>query len=316
MTTKGNPGAEAEMERPRADYPAAHSMDTEWYAVDRDGHVALFDSGEAGAMPIGAHTEHETHRDDLAKLVPEPPYHLLDWLGEDNQEHHVGLDPPARPVDRDRPGRRPLIFRKHDQFFPDFREEKGLGPTLLFLRSLDLIEAEAGPYPFAHAPASEGVAVYIPDLSPWLAWKLHEAGHCLGCFRWPGEGNPWDLRDDLPARLGLFYYQHDPKAENWISGRYLRKEPPGHPLRIDQLPTEIREAIGKVRFVDLRFSEAESLQPIDFLPCDSWQSNYLDADGVTVRPIPGREANPHPGRSLDLLDDVIEIPPGQEPPLY
>jgi hypothetical protein len=33
------------------DYPAAHSMDTTWFAVDRNGCVAAFSSGEAGAVP-------------------------------------------------------------------------------------------------------------------------------------------------------------------------------------------------------------------------------------------------------------------------
>jgi hypothetical protein len=37
-----------------ADFPAAHSMDTDWFAVDKCGHVALFSTGEAGAMPLGA----------------------------------------------------------------------------------------------------------------------------------------------------------------------------------------------------------------------------------------------------------------------
>src|SRR4051812_6768841 len=36
------------------DYPAAHSMDTLWFAVDRDGRVAAFSSGEAGAVPLAA----------------------------------------------------------------------------------------------------------------------------------------------------------------------------------------------------------------------------------------------------------------------
>jgi hypothetical protein len=36
------------------DFPAAHSMDTEWFAVDRDGQVALFFTGENGSMPKGA----------------------------------------------------------------------------------------------------------------------------------------------------------------------------------------------------------------------------------------------------------------------
>jgi hypothetical protein len=33
------------------DFPAAHSMDVTWFAIDRDGHVGVFDSGEASAVP-------------------------------------------------------------------------------------------------------------------------------------------------------------------------------------------------------------------------------------------------------------------------
>lgn len=39
------------------DVPAAHSMDTTWFAVDRDGNVAMFESGEAGAVPEAAGAE-------------------------------------------------------------------------------------------------------------------------------------------------------------------------------------------------------------------------------------------------------------------
>jgi hypothetical protein len=35
----------------RDDFPAAHSMDTEWYAVDQQGHVAVFSSDENGHVP-------------------------------------------------------------------------------------------------------------------------------------------------------------------------------------------------------------------------------------------------------------------------
>ena len=40
------------------DYPAAHSMDSGWYAVDEDGQVALFETGEPGAMPGAAKVLH------------------------------------------------------------------------------------------------------------------------------------------------------------------------------------------------------------------------------------------------------------------
>jgi hypothetical protein len=33
------------------DFPAAHSMDTMWFAVDQQGHVAIFDTGENGHAP-------------------------------------------------------------------------------------------------------------------------------------------------------------------------------------------------------------------------------------------------------------------------
>lgn len=32
-------------------YPAAHSMDTTWFAVDAEGSIAIFDTGEGGAVP-------------------------------------------------------------------------------------------------------------------------------------------------------------------------------------------------------------------------------------------------------------------------
>src|SRR5947209_20344599 len=36
---------------PEADHPAAHSMDTTWFAVDAVGDVAVFDTGEPGHAP-------------------------------------------------------------------------------------------------------------------------------------------------------------------------------------------------------------------------------------------------------------------------
>jgi hypothetical protein len=49
-----------------ADYPAAHSMDTVWYAVDAQGAVGVFDSGSPGPVPTSA-----TRREhgDVPRLV-------------------------------------------------------------------------------------------------------------------------------------------------------------------------------------------------------------------------------------------------------
>ncbi len=44
------------------DFPAAHSMDTEWYAVDSEGNVGHFRTGEAGAAPVSAVGNQEEDR--------------------------------------------------------------------------------------------------------------------------------------------------------------------------------------------------------------------------------------------------------------
>jgi hypothetical protein len=33
------------------DFPAGHSMDTDWFAVDKDGNIAFFDTGSEGNLP-------------------------------------------------------------------------------------------------------------------------------------------------------------------------------------------------------------------------------------------------------------------------
>jgi hypothetical protein len=272
---------------PEPDYPAAHSMDTTWYAVDQDGHVALFDSGEAGAVPE-AHTEEETDREDLAKALPVAPYRLLDWMGESREETHVDL--------------------------PDRKSASAMGPTLLFLNNLKLIADDVNQWGVEQAPASEGVAVLFHDLPIETAWRLHEAGACFGCFAWPFQpreyGLSYDLRCDLPGRMGLFLYEHE--TDNWISGPYGRAVIPERPLKLDDLPVEIRERIGRFRFIALRFCEAEKIQPVDHGPCSSWESAYLDLDGRTIRPIPGREDDFNAEDWANSSEFRVEVP--RQPP--
>src|SRR5215475_12558775 len=58
---------------------AAHSMDTDWYAVDRDGHVAQLWSAEEGAVPWQAHRQYwndlyeELALARIESLLAQPP---------------------------------------------------------------------------------------------------------------------------------------------------------------------------------------------------------------------------------------------------
>ena len=54
------------------DFPAAHSMDTQWFAIDADGFVAMFDSGEPGAVPRSAPSSNSGARVDEAVIAARP----------------------------------------------------------------------------------------------------------------------------------------------------------------------------------------------------------------------------------------------------
>jgi hypothetical protein len=63
------------------DYPAAHSMDTVWFAVDAVGQVGLFDSGETGHVPDGEENDVRTELWDLWRPGEEKDdYWDLDYL--------------------------------------------------------------------------------------------------------------------------------------------------------------------------------------------------------------------------------------------
>jgi hypothetical protein len=96
--------------------------------------------------------------------------------------------------------------------------------------------------------------------------------------------------------MGITFYSY---ADYEILLRpYPRVMTPERPLHVDQLPPDLRNRCGGLRFWMLRFDETESLQPfeheLDDLQC--WQVYdpqeqvaYLSADGVTVRALPGDE---------------------------
>ena len=51
------------------DYPAAHSMDTTWFAVDKDGFIAVMETEEEGALPLVCRNNEFELNGDFVKVV-------------------------------------------------------------------------------------------------------------------------------------------------------------------------------------------------------------------------------------------------------
>ena len=268
------------------DYPAAHSMDTCFFAVDRDGHVACFDTGEAGAVPTGALAGEEADevRQQLAQL---PRVEVL-------------LDPSGCS----HPSRAQGVSSHWGELGSDHS-------LLMFLASLDPVRDEIAAGRAVELPASEGVAVLFRTLPQKLAKKLHDSGACRGCnFH---HDNIEELSPDMAAH-GLFMYTH--LTENWIAGPYGRECQPAQPIHVDQLPPRIRKAVQAMRFDSLCFAQTPHIQPVEHADCFSWEPAYMDVTGKHIRPIPGKEdeyAEAYEQLAEDNDEMTIEPPSGEAP---
>jgi hypothetical protein len=72
------------------DFPAAHSMDTPWFAVDADGHVAVLHSGEEGPVPEWLEQHQPAVADWLRSLSPQAAEDEW-WWPESDDYRRLGL---------------------------------------------------------------------------------------------------------------------------------------------------------------------------------------------------------------------------------
>jgi hypothetical protein len=247
-------------EATETDYPAAaHSMDSEWFAVDRAGHVGYFRTGENGALPDNA---------------------LCGNDGEELEERLRQIVPPCEVVFV-RAGRSPPGVLRTEEHMPT----RDVVVGLMFLDTLKPVQEDIEAGRAVAAEASEGVALLLRGLLRARFEQLHQAGACRGCFleflflpRW--------MERSL-SRRGVFCYQ----VFDWsgLACPYGLHERPRRPLHIDELPPGFRRQVNMVQF-DLLFAEAMHLQPVEHVPCHtSWPNAWLDGTGTVIRPVPGSE---------------------------
>ena len=65
---------EEERKKTQLDYPASHSIDTYWFAVDKDGRLACICSGEEGTLPADIEKSNDDYEmtDDAIFITSEP----------------------------------------------------------------------------------------------------------------------------------------------------------------------------------------------------------------------------------------------------
>lgn len=255
-------------------------MDTTWFAVDRDGNVALFDSGEAGAVPSVVAQDQYYPDDELLDELSGAP--TFDRAGAAAMKEGLQDHVPVAQLG--------LV-----------REGRDRTKLLMFLddtpSNTKMLEGAKGEL----SRGSEGLAFVWSNVDASLFEKVHEVGACRGCgFHHPRRGEG-----------AVFIYGHT--AENWMSGPYARVSTPSTPVKSDAMPDEILE--HAVRYDGL-FGETATLQPAELWACDSWMPGWLSLDRKVVRPFEGREDDFEDVRedNLEGQDDVKVEPALPSPP--
>jgi hypothetical protein len=279
------------------DYPAAHSMDTTWFAVDKDGHVAAFDSAEGGAVPNEALNDQQGEFDPFEEVSSHSkPCGLIYTLDDlrsplNGQQQHV--QPYRR---RRRPIRSPSLLDRFKAALgrgkptvppADEGDEELAGPVVLLPTDRSVVAAPLNEQIAVEIKCSHGLAVLFKNMPIELYRSLHAHEQCLGCYF------VFSLEyghDDFPpqhSERGIYLYSC---CESQMAAPYGRHTMPERPLTVDQLPADLRSGLAKVAFGDLSFAETPYIQPVSHFPCFTWDGGYIDEDWKTFRANPGQEA--------------------------
>lgn len=236
------------------DFPAAHSMDTTWFAIDADGYVGIFDTSEGGAMPNDLtpfHPESIQFRSDLLEILAADNGKLIDRSAVDidfileNANLKIlkmeirRLEKVSKQCD--------LIFSLHRLFLvssnPDVISQLQQQSQIVIELYRDNIQA----------------VFYTNNCElDWLKNAI-ESGLIVGCTK--------DISLEYNLNLlGWYVYNGDDQCPK----PYDRKRSPRKPIHLQNLPAEIIQQMQITELPNVRFAETEAIQPIEHMPCQTW----------------------------------------------
>ncbi|MDR2810942.1 MAG: hypothetical protein LBB84_10390 [Tannerellaceae bacterium] len=233
------------------DYPAGHSMDTDWFAVDEKGNVGLFNSCGEGALPI--QVERETAWEDFFLKHTIPLEKGLRQLFLNEQTLNRLIDRcTARSTERVMDGWLTdgcIVILNEGYTWEDLDMEK-------YFVHADDFALQLSP----HKP------VYLLCSTWQEEWKIEDAiknkvvaKACpFSLYADDGSDNRITINE-----LGFFVYNHSPN--DWATEPYKRVCVAETPLNKSLLNEKDIEEIPL--FAEISFEQHPYLQPTDYLSC-------------------------------------------------
>lgn len=245
----------------KRDVPAAHSMDTTWYAVDEEGVVAEFDTGEAGALPEPGALYHpdSKHSFDAFPLAAARMARLAARGALDTE-----LDPEPDSDER------VIVVEAAPEVVADGVEGYRAGET-----TSARIARELAPYdPWVVREAEPRV---LATQRPLPLAECKRIRTLRGVAHLIAEYSRVPAFEEQDERDGMFRFENE---DYDVPGAYVRRSAPEEPIRVEELPEATRKQVRTLS-LPLRFGEASSLQLADYFGLEelpSW-NDEIDARG-------------------------------------
>ncbi len=245
-------------------YPAAHSMDTYWFAVDLDGNLGFFDTGESGAVPSGVNTEIDGLV-QLFSMLPEDNrgvrhFPISDQVLNDNLSLQELLDYIERTKKWAKKQKQKPYFHFMDMAI-EFKTKRwqSILPSRPGLVKLH--------------PKRE--VYYLGIKEPEHLFKLLQLREVKGVLLNFSNSNT------LAKVTRCFFYEEKAQLSygRGISD-YERIVAPEKPTKVADLPSELQDPF---RFtLPVRFSEQKILQPLEHVKGRALEKYYINKDGEKV----------------------------------
>lgn len=224
------------------DPPAAHSMDTAWYAVDAEGNIGIFETGEDGAFPSAA-ADASGEYFDQSLLDCIRVGRRLAALSSADVDEAIGAARETAP----RADLWVVLRVREEALVGGYRGERAAVPAEAHLGERPLILSERPRIVASRRPCASGAIVALRASGVGLVVDGDQFGDWL--FDEPAGGT-------TGQGDGLFTYGQREVGAHTGPGAYVRTFTPSDPLRLKNIEeiagsadaAEVIDALSGVRF--------------------------------------------------------------------